>query len=170
MNLKDLILEAIEDAELQKVIDNEDLIKRKKKSAISLAYHHNRFNRDIGYTLKIICRNRFQDFIKSRGKIKFGKYVKLDYEKLKDHLESLFKPGMSWKNRNQWHIDHIRPLASFKFINDDGSINQRALNKAWKLTNLQPLWDKENMSKGKKWGSNGEEHFELKSKDLPNDI
>ena len=82
----------------------------------------------------------------------------------------LFKDGMTWKNRNKWHIDHIRPLASFKFINDDGSINQRALNKAWKITNLQPLWDKENMSKGKKWGSNSEEHFKLEPKDLPKDI
>jgi hypothetical protein len=148
MNLKSLILEALEDTELERRI--QDLLKRKKNNAASLAYHHNRFNRDIGYTLKIICRNRFHDFIKSKGKISFGKYVKMDYEKLKDHLESLFKDGMSWKNRNKWHIDHIRPLASFNFINDDGSINQRALNKAWKITNLQPLWDKENMSKGAK--------------------
>jgi len=149
MNLKALILEAIDDAERKRI---QDLVKRKKKSAISLAYHHKRFNRDIEYTLKIVCRNRFHDFIKSRGKISFGKYVSLDYKKLKDHLEKLFKPGMSWKNRNKWHIDHIRPLASFKFINHDGTINQRALNKAWKLTNLQPLWDKENMSKGARRG------------------
>jgi len=150
MDLKRLILEAIKEAELEKFIDTEDLLRRKRKSASSLAYHHKRFNRDIEYTLKIICRNRFHDFIKSKGKISFGKYVKMDYEKLKDHIESLFKKGMTWKNRNKWHIDHIRPLSSFKFINDDGTINQRALNKAWKITNMQPLWDHENMSKGKK--------------------
>src|SRR3546814_3330220 len=26
------------------------------------------------------------------------------------HLERQFLPGMSWDNRGEWHIDHIRPL------------------------------------------------------------
>jgi HEPN domain-containing protein len=29
------------------------------------------------------------------------------------YLESKFLAGMSWENRKLWHIDHIRPLASF---------------------------------------------------------
>jgi cobalamin-dependent methionine synthase I len=28
----------------------------------------------------------------------------------KEHLESLFEPGMSWSNHGEWHIDHIRPV------------------------------------------------------------
>lgn len=58
------------------------------------------------------------------------------------HLESLFKPGMSWENHGEWHIDHILPLASFDLTDE-----QQAA-KACHYTNLQPLWASENMSKG----------------------
>ncbi|MGL5566685.1 MAG: hypothetical protein ACRDC4_13260, partial [Plesiomonas sp.] len=29
------------------------------------------------------------------------------------HLEALFTDGMSWENRSEWHIDHIKPVAAF---------------------------------------------------------
>jgi hypothetical protein len=61
---------------------------------------------------------------------------------LKEYLESLFKEDMSWNNRNLWHIDHIIPLASAKTKED--------MIKLCHYTNLQPLWAKENMSKGAK--------------------
>jgi len=32
---------------------------------------------------------------------------------LRLHLERQFKPGISWDNYGQWHIDHIRPCAKF---------------------------------------------------------
>src|SRR5437660_1652707 len=32
---------------------------------------------------------------------------------LVSYLESKFLPGMSWENRNLWHLDHIRPLKTF---------------------------------------------------------
>jgi len=36
------------------------------------------------------------------------KYIGLDLIELRKYLESLFKPGMTWKNygRGGWHIDH----------------------------------------------------------------
>lgn len=124
---------------------------------------------DIEYALKERCRKRFGDFVRSKGKISFGKYVQIDYEKLKNHLESLFKPGMTWENRSNWHIDHIRPLASFKYVNDDGSPNLEEIKVSWAIENLQPLWDKDNIAKGAKWDLNGEDNFKLEDKDLPND-
>lgn len=60
------------------------------------------------------------------------------------HLENQFKPGMSWANRNLWHIDHIRPCASFD-LTDPIQIKQ-----CFHYTNLQPLWALENIIKGKK--------------------
>jgi len=152
MNLKKLILEEIEYSE----------IRRKR--------HLERMATEVLYALRMSCRNRFSDFIRTKGKIAFGKYVKMDYERLKDHLESLFKPGMNWDNRNKWHIDHIRPLSSFKYINNNGSINKKEISASWNILNLQPLWDHENLTKGKKWNSKGEEHFKLEPKDLPRDI
>jgi hypothetical protein len=63
---------------------------------------------------------------------------------LKAHLESLFLPGMTWKNRGYegWHVDHIIPLSSANSEED--------LRKLCHYTNLQPLWAVDNMLKGAK--------------------
>jgi 5-methylcytosine-specific restriction endonuclease McrA len=53
---------------------------------------------------------------------------------------------MSWANRKDWHIDHIIPLSRFKFTS---SIDPE-FQAAWALSNLRPLWAKENLVKNKK--------------------
>jgi hypothetical protein len=66
-------------------------------------------------------------------------------DKLKLHLESKFKKGMSWNNYgSEWHIDHIRPIASFSF----SSFKEKEFLECWSLGNLQPLWAEENLKKG----------------------
>ena len=52
---------------------------------------------------------------------------------------------MSWQNHGEWHIDHIRPLASFDLTDPEERM------KAGHYTNLQPLWAKDNLSKGCKY-------------------
>jgi AraC-like DNA-binding protein len=61
---------------------------------------------------------------------------------LKRYLESQFAKNMSWKNYGQWHIDHIEPLARFNLA------DPVEFNRACHYTNLQPLWAKDNLSKG----------------------
>lgn len=62
---------------------------------------------------------------------------------LQVHIESLFRPGMTWENYGPvWHIDHIRPCASFDLSNPE----QQKICFHW--TNLQPLFVQENLSKG----------------------
>lgn len=53
---------------------------------------------------------------------------------------------MSWDNYGMygWHIDHIKPCSSFDLSNP---AEQKI---CFHYTNLQPLWAKENLSKGKK--------------------
>ena len=62
---------------------------------------------------------------------------------LKIHLEELFQPGMTWSNWSPkgWHIDHVKPLASF-----DLSDREQFLQ-ASHYTNLQPLWAEDNYIK-----------------------
>jgi hypothetical protein len=65
-----------------------------------------------------------------------------DWDILKQFIESKFVEGMSWANRDQWHIDHIIPLASAN--------TEERLVELCHYSNLQPLWASENMSKGSK--------------------
>jgi len=68
-------------------------------------------------------------------------------EELRHHLEAQFADGMSWDNygRDGWHIDHIRPCASFDLTDPE---QQR---QCFHYTNLQPLWAADNIRKGSKW-------------------
>ena len=63
-------------------------------------------------------------------------------EFLKEHLEKQFVDGMTWENRNKWHIDHKIPLSSAK--------TEEELYKLCHYTNLQPLWAEENLKKSNK--------------------
>jgi len=60
---------------------------------------------------------------------------------LVEHLESHFKDGMSWENYGEWHIDHVVPISELVRlgVNDPKEIN--------KLSNLQPMWAEDNLSK-----------------------
>jgi hypothetical protein len=61
---------------------------------------------------------------------------------LRGYLEARFSPGMTFANYGLWHIDHIRPCASF----DLSDPAQQRL--CFHYTNLQPLWAEENLRKG----------------------
>lgn len=60
------------------------------------------------------------------------------------HIESQFLPGMNWENMGDWHLDHIKPCASFDLSDPE----QQKL--CFHYTNLQPLWASDNLSKGPK--------------------
>lgn len=66
-------------------------------------------------------------------------------DELLEHLGSQFTDGMTWENYGTWHIDHIRPCASF----DLTDLEQQKICFHW--TNLQPLWATDNIKKGSKY-------------------
>jgi len=65
---------------------------------------------------------------------------------LMQHLESRFLPRMSWANRRLWHIDHIIPISRFQYQTFDDS----EFKTCWSLSNLQPMWAKDNHVKHSK--------------------
>ena len=75
------------------------------------------------------------------------KRVGYTLEDLMARLESQFRDGMSWDNHGEWHIDHKRPISSFEF----DSYSDEQFKECWALSNLQPLWAKDNLSKGSKY-------------------
>lgn len=93
------------------------------------------------------ARVRINTALSERGLWKKGKTVELlgmNTKSLVLFLESKFLEGMTWKNRKLWHIDHIKPLASF----DLSDLEQQKL--AFHYSNLQPLWAHDNLIKGSK--------------------
>ena len=100
--------------------------------------------------LSIKLRNRVNKALKiytKEGKIKSSGEYNIDYEKIIERL----KPFP--KNQSRYHIDHIRPLCSFNFINKDGTQNLEEIKKAFTPENHQWLLIEDNLSKGGNWGT-----------------
>lgn len=64
----------------------------------------------------------------------------------KAYLESRFTLGMTWQNygKGGWHIDHIKPCSNFDLT------DPQQQKECFHYTNMQPLWEKDNLSKGGK--------------------
>lgn len=117
-------------------------------------YQRIRRNSDIKFRITDSLRSRLNVILK--GKSKSARTLKLlgcSISHLKKHLESKFTFGMSWNNygrgwgtkgMQEWHIDHIKPCASFDLSKPS---EQR---KCFHYTNLQPMWAKNNLIKGGK--------------------
>lgn len=95
---------------------------------------------------------RLCEIVRSNGAIKSQPTLALlgcDLDWLKAWLEVQFQPAMTWQNYGYygWHIDHIRPCASFDLTDSE----QQKCCFHW--TNLQPLWATENWRKNDKWNS-----------------
>jgi hypothetical protein len=102
---------------------------------------------DISFKVGRNLRGRINRAIKNTNNYKSEKTINLlgcSIDELKIHLEKQFKDGMSWSNYGfyGWHIDHIKPCVTFDLSNPE---EQKI---CFHYTNLQPLWAKENLSKG----------------------
>jgi len=82
----------------------------------------------------------------NKGGERWQELVGYPIDELMRHLEKNFLPGMSWDNRGEWHIDHKIPIVAFNYKTP----NDIDFKKSWALSNLQPLWAKENILKGAK--------------------
>jgi len=75
-------------------------------------------------------------------------YLGCDIPSYKKYLEEKFKPGMTWDNHGEWHIDHIIPVM---YKEGEEEITLEMVEKRLHYTNTQPLWASENISKGNRY-------------------
>lgn len=120
--------------------ENKTKIKDKSKR-----YIYARLENDLGFRIQARLRKRINSVMNGISKSKRTmELVGCSHDELIKHIESQFKEGMNWENYGEWHIDHIIPCALFDFTKESDQLI------CFNYKNLQPLWAKENISKGKK--------------------
>lgn len=122
----------------------------KKISLRNVRYVTNRRKTDPVYKMIGLLRRRMVLAIKSQSAQKSKKTLELlgaFKEDIWKHLESQFKEGMTRENHGAkgWHIDHIKPCASFDLTDPEQQ------KECFHYTNLQPLWWWENLEKRHKY-------------------
>lgn len=91
---------------------------------------------NISSSFKRACANEFKKSTKTE--IILGCTI----QEFALYIEKKFKKGMTFENYGKWHLDHIYPVAL--------AIDKNHLIKLNHYSNFQPLWEFENLSKGKK--------------------
>lgn len=119
---------------------------REKRREISIRYNRKVRSTPKGRLSSNISRGVYRA-LKS-GKQGKSTFSLMDYSlgELMAHLERQFLPGMTWENYGDWHVDHKVPLAAHNFETP----KDLDFKRAWSLENLQPMWAKDNHSKGAK--------------------
>jgi hypothetical protein len=119
---------------------------RKKNRKKITEYEKNRILTDENFKIRKLMRSIVIRAIKrvSNNNTKYSSTITqigCDDQFFKQHIENQFKRGMSWTNHGKWHIDHIKPCASFDLTDPE---QQKLCNH---YSNLQPLWKKDNLKK-----------------------
>lgn len=108
-----------------------------------LARLRERHGVDHVYRMKRNVSTLIADTLRRSGFTKRSRALEIlgcTWDELKRHFERQFLKGMSWGNRELWHIDHIVPIAS--------AITEEDVIRLNHFTNLRPIWAKDNLSKG----------------------
>jgi hypothetical protein len=119
---------------------NKTTIRRK-----DIEYRKKRMEVDDLYKAKTVAREVIRKAISRGGYRKNSRTEQIlgcDYETFKSHIESKFTEGMNWQNRGEWHVDHVVPISI--------AASEEQLLKLNHYTNLQPLWEAENLEKSDK--------------------
>jgi hypothetical protein len=106
--------------------------------------YYNKNKKDINHRIRWSLRARINAAIKKNTKSDNTiNLIGCSIEFLRGYLESRFQIGMTWENYGfyGWHIDHIKPCASFDLTDKE----QQKI--CFHYTNLQPLWAIDNIKK-----------------------
>lgn len=134
----------------QKVLTTRAWAKRNRARvcASKRAYESERLAKDPGYRLINTVRKRILRALKKNTKgVRTQELLGMKIPEYMIYLQGQFRPGMTWENQGSiWHIDHVRPCASFDF--SDPTTRETLLRECFNWSNTQPLFVEENLRKG----------------------
>ena len=104
----------------------------------------------VNYRLARLVSHRLWLALKSQGlkkTVRTSQLLGCSIESFKVYMAQMFERGMSWENYGArgWHLDHVRPCASFDLRNSN------ELKQCFHFTNYQPLWSAKNVRKSSLW-------------------
>jgi hypothetical protein len=129
----------------QKIYQNTKEWKKQNREQIRIVHNQyckERRETDNLFMLASRLRTRLWHALEVKGWKKnthFSGYIGCTYDELVNHIEKKFSEGMTWENKDLWHVDHIIPLISAE--------TEEEMYKLCHYTNLQPLWETDNLSK-----------------------
>lgn len=107
-------------------------------------YRKIKFLQDPIYKIQHNIRSNISNSLKGYSKSsKTQEILGCDFNMFKKYIEYQFKDGMSWENIGEWHLDHKIPISWAETEEKVYELNH--------YTNFQPLWAKDNLTKGNKW-------------------
>lgn len=122
---------------------------RQAVTAYRRNYENRQYRESTEYRLKHNLRSRVGAALRAQRASKNWNLLNIvgcSTTELMAHLETQFQPGMTWENWafDGWHIDHIRPCASFDLTDEAQQLE------CFHFSNLQPLWAVDNLTKSDK--------------------
>ena len=111
-------------------------------------WNREKYSTDPHFRTKHITSSRIHEALKTYQILKKDRtieYLGCSIGEYCEYLESKFDDKMNWNNQGTyWHIDHIKPIASFNLNNED------ELYSCFHYTNTQPMEALENRLKSDK--------------------
>ena len=119
-----------------------------KISAMKKKHFQKKYKEDPNYRLMNNLRARIRrhcNSIKLEKNFRTIEALGCTAQEFKEHLEGLFKVGMTWENYGLggWVVDHIKPISLAKTSDEVYLLNH--------YTNLQPMWELDNLIKSNKY-------------------
>lgn len=99
---------------------------------------------DRTYRLLIYCQISWKSRCRRAGVFHAEPFLELlgmPWERFTRYVERRFKPGMTWQNIGEWHLDHRLPVNAFSLRRHE----ERAMCCFYR--NLAPMWAEENRKK-----------------------
>lgn len=59
------------------------------------------------------CKERVRKKNPAASSVSAWEFIGCNVVELQTHVEGMFRDGIGWHNREQWDLDHIRPLCEF---------------------------------------------------------